>query len=172
MAKAKLSRSRISKDVATIDYLNKRLDVLERLNKLHTQLTEGPVKPFLDTEIEHCQTFLRQPSTVIGRYLQVEIAAHQSPLGRFFLVQPATTARKRIYKGLFYFFFGFSVLAVPSMLINLFSEQHHKSVDIITIMLFSFFFYMGIALLFRRAARPDSQPQSKSSPPLSAIGES
>jgi hypothetical protein len=47
-----LGRSKVSKEAATIDYLNKRLDFLERLNKLHTQLTEGPIRPFLDTEID------------------------------------------------------------------------------------------------------------------------
>jgi hypothetical protein len=35
-----LGRSRISKQSAMIDYVNKRLDFMERLNKLHTQLTE------------------------------------------------------------------------------------------------------------------------------------
>lgn len=39
-----LGRSRISREAATIDYLDKRLDFLERLSKLDTQLTEGPVR--------------------------------------------------------------------------------------------------------------------------------
>jgi hypothetical protein len=56
-----LGRSRVSKEAATIDYLNKRLDILDRLNKLHAQLTEGPIRPFLDTEIEYCRAFLHQP---------------------------------------------------------------------------------------------------------------
>jgi hypothetical protein len=95
-----LGRSKVSKEAATIDYLNKRLDILERLSKLHTQLTEDPIRPFLDTEIEYCRAFLHQ----------LAVGAPQSRWARFFLTQPAVSVRKRIFKGLFYFSFGIAML--------------------------------------------------------------
>jgi hypothetical protein len=146
-----LGRSRISKELATIDYLNKRLDFLERLTKLRAQLPEGPIRPFLDTEIGHCEAFLRQPHTSIPRSTEMEVAAPQSLLARFFLTQPAVSTRKRIFKGLFYFFFGIAVfflMAVPTVLISGTSSE-----DSWIIFPFVFIFYLVIALLFRRAAR-------------------
>jgi len=94
-----LGRSKVSKEAATIDYLNKRLDILERLNKLHTQLTEGPIRPFLDTEIEHCRTFLYQRPAFTPHDVEVAMVAPQSAWGRFFLTQPAVSVRKGIFKG-------------------------------------------------------------------------
>ena len=70
-----LSRSGITKQVAAIDYLNKRLDILERLNKLHAELKEAPIRPFLDTEIEHCRAFLRQPVTFIAQDVGTDVEA-------------------------------------------------------------------------------------------------
>jgi hypothetical protein len=142
-----LGRSRISKELATIDYLNKRLDFLERLNKLRTQLAEGPIRPFLDTEIEHCEAFLRQPRTFIPRSAEMEVAAPQSRLARFFLTQPAVSTRKRVFKGLFYLFFGFAVLSLPVTIVLFSGEDGSWTI------LFGVVFYLVIALLFRRAAR-------------------
>jgi hypothetical protein len=151
-----LGRSRISKEGATIDYLNKRLDVLERLNKLHTQLTEGPIRPFLDAEIEHCRVFLHQPPTFIPRGAEVAVAAPQSRWARFFLPQPAGSRRGRIFKGLFYFFFGIAMLFLLFVPISWFSEEPQTGenpFEISFIMLFTFVFYFGLALLFRLGAR-------------------
>jgi hypothetical protein len=125
---------------------------LERLNKLHTQLAEGPIKPFLDTEIEHCRAFLGQPPTFIPHRAEVEVAAPQSPLARFFLAQPAVSVRKRIFKGLFYFFFGIAMIYVPLALILLY-PMGVEGVQEVWLIPFSFVFYLIIALLFRRAAR-------------------
>jgi hypothetical protein len=150
-----LGRSRISKDAATIDYLNKRLDVLERLNKLHTQLTEGPIRPFLETEIEHCRAFLHQPPTFIPHGAEVAVAAPQSRWARFFLTQPAVSQRKRIFKGLFYFFFAVS-LFYP--LIWLFFSKPPLSQDTLLDVVFASVFYLGLGLVFRRAARLPERP--------------
>jgi hypothetical protein len=150
-----IGRSRISKEAAAIDYLNKRLDILERLNKLQTQLMEGPIKPFLDMEIEHCRAFLRQPPAFIERGAE-EVAAAQSRWDRFFLTQPAPSVRKRIFKGLFYLFFGFAVLGLPLPIIILFFEPSGERESVpamLSYSLFGFVFYFVIALLFRRAAR-------------------
>jgi|SRR5712664_4328733 len=146
-----LSRSRISGELATIDYLNKRLDFLERLNKLHTQLAEGPIRPFLDAEIEHCDAFLRQPPTFIPRSAKLDVAAPRSRLARFFLNQPAVSTRKRVFKGLFYFFFGFAVLYLMVGPIVLFSGQPREEPN--WFIPVNFVVYLVIALLFRRAAR-------------------
>jgi len=146
-----LGRSGISKELATIDYLNKRLDFLERLNKLRTQLPEGPIRPFLDAEIEHCEAFLRRPRTSIPRSAEMEVDAPQSLLARFFLTQPAVSTRKRIFKGLFYFFFGIAAFFLTAVPIVLFSgTSSEESSWIIPV---GFVFYLVIALLFRRAAR-------------------
>jgi hypothetical protein len=145
-----LARSRISKEAATIDYLNKRLDFLERLNKLHTQLTEGPIRPFLDTEIEHCRAFLHQPPTFIPRDAEVAVGAPQARWARFFLTQRAVSVRKRIFKGLFYFFFGIAMLGLPALPFFLLGEPSSEAVWFVV---FYFVTYLGLALLFRLGAR-------------------
>jgi hypothetical protein len=148
-----VGRSRVSKEAATIDYLNKRLDILERLNKLDTQLTQGPIRPFLDTEIEHCRAFLHQPPTFIPHTAEAAVAAPQSRWARFFLTQPALSVRKRIFKGLFYFFFIIAMLYLPLTPILLFSEAGEEYPVLLVSFLVGFVFYFGVALLFRRAAR-------------------
>jgi hypothetical protein len=149
-----LSRSRVSKEAAMIDYLNKRLDVLERLNKLHTQFTEGPIRPFLDTEVEHCRAFLRQPPTFMSRAAEPEVAAPQSRWARFFLTQPAVSVRQRVNKGLFYLFFGFAVLTLPISALIVIEPSHEVPVlvRLLTALVGSGFYFV-LALLFRRAAR-------------------
>jgi RsiW-degrading membrane proteinase PrsW (M82 family) len=149
-----LGRSKVSKEAATIDYLNKRLDILERLNKLDTQLTEGPLRPFLDTEIEHCRTFLHERPAFITHDAEVAVAAPQSRWGRFFLTQPAVSMRKRIFKGLFYFFFAIAVLYAPVLPIVVSSESSGEDRSVLVLSFIAgFVFYLGLALLFRRAAR-------------------
>jgi hypothetical protein len=130
--------------------LNKRLDILERLNKLYTQFTEGPIRPFLDTEIEHCRTFLHQSPTLIPHVAELAVATPQSRWARFFLTQPALCLRKRIFKGLFYFFFVIAMLAFPIAPTALLSDS---PADIVSFIAFYFVFYFGVALLFRYAAR-------------------
>jgi hypothetical protein len=144
-----LGRSRISKESGTIDYLNKRLDFLERLNKLHTQLAEGPIKPFLDTEIEHFRAFLLQPPTFIPHGAEVEVAAPQSRWARFFLLtQPAVSVRKRIFKGLFFFFFLIAMLNLP-LVIVIFSEQpSSEKFAVVGVMFFPFFSTLALPLCF------------------------
>ena len=102
-----------------------------------------------DTEIEHCEAFLRQPRTSIPRSAEIEVAAPQSLLARFFLTQPAVSTRKRVFKGLFYFFFGIAVFFLAAVPIALFGPSSEDSSLIIP---FGFVFYLVIALLFRRAA--------------------
>jgi hypothetical protein len=149
-----LSRSRVSKESATIEYLSKRLDFLERLNKLHSQLAEGPIKPFLDMEIEHCRAFLGQQPIFLRHGAETEGAAvPQSRWGRFFLTQPAVSVRRRIFKGLFYFFFGIAMSFLVLAPITL-SESRSEFLDLAPIFLFSFVFYLVIALLSRHFARP------------------
>ena len=145
-----LGRSGISKEAATIDYLNKRLDVLERMNRLHTQLTEAPIRPFLDAELEICRVFLRQPLTFVARAAEAEVATPQSRWAQFFLTQRAVSVRKRVYKGLFYFFFGTAVLMLLAGLATLSGDT---PLELFPGMLFAFGFYLAIALLFRRGAR-------------------
>jgi hypothetical protein len=147
-----LGRSRVSKEAATIDYLNKRLDILDRLNKLHAQLTEGPIRPFLDTKIEYCRAFLHQPPTFIPHGAEVTVAAPQSRWARFFLTQPALSLRKRVFKGLFYFFFGIAMLSLPTVPIALLSERR-DTVEVVSFIVIYFVFYFGLALLFRLGAR-------------------
>jgi hypothetical protein len=152
-----LGRSRISRESARIDYFNKRLDFLERLNKLQTQqLAEGPIRPLLDREIEHYRAFLDQPPTVIPQRTEVKAGAPQSRWARFFLTQPAVSVRQRIFKGLFYFFFGTAMVFALGTLgtpIALFSEERPETTEILQVLSFSFVFYLGIALLFRLGAR-------------------
>jgi hypothetical protein len=145
-----LGRSKVSKEAATIDYLNKRLDFLERLNKLHTQLTEGPIRPFLDAEIEHCRAFLHQSPAFIPQVAEVAVAAPQSRWARFFLTQPAKSVRTRVFKGLFYFFFGIAMLALPLGWTALFADSPTEAA---WFWVAYFVSYFGLALLFRLGAR-------------------
>lgn len=174
-----VSRSGITKQVAAIDYLNKRLDILERLNKLHAELKEAPIRPFLDTEIEHCRAFLSQPVTFIARDAgmaveatgarAIEITAPgatvelrspkaitpQSPWARFFLTQPSASMRKRIFKGLFYFFFGVSLFGGTLLVLAiLFSTKStNASAKDLGVLVGVFAGYFGVSLLFRFGAR-------------------
>jgi hypothetical protein len=148
-----LGRSKISKEVATIDYFNRRLDFLERLNKLHTQLTEGPIRPFLDTEIEHCRAFLHHPPALIPLAAEVTVAGPRSRWAQFFLTQPAVSLRKRIFKGLFRFFFGIAIVAGPLGLIASFVEPPAGVESAWVIWVGFIVFYLGLALLFRLWAR-------------------
>src|SRR5262249_9055510 len=163
-----LGRSRISKDSAVIDYINKRLDVIERLNKLQTQLAESPISSLLDTELEHSRAFLRQPPWFILSDAVSDTKAHQSRVARFFLVgQRAPSLGKRVSKGLFYFFFGYVILAlfiVPIVLINRKIELTGPEVDVITQNWVTFFSLAGIlvyfliALGFRQLAKSRPAP--------------
>ena len=82
----------------------------------------------------------------------MKAGAPQSRWARFFLTQPALSVRQRIFKGLFYFFFVFAMLGVLLALSTQFSEGPNKE-EAFIIFFFSTAFYLGIALLFRRAAR-------------------
>jgi len=152
-----LGRSGISRHSAAIDYLNKRLDIIERLNKLQTQLAESPIRPFLDTEVEFCRALLRQPPTFIAHGVEMQVkaaVAPQSRWARFFLTQPAVSMRKRIFKGLFYFFFGVAIFAVVMAPLILFSGPTHDDLAaVVTGLLIFIAFYIAIGLLFRLGAR-------------------
>jgi hypothetical protein len=81
-------------------------------------------------------------------------AAPQSRWARFFLTQPAASLGKRIFKGLFYFFFGIGVFGGMAGLLVVLSER--ASADFaaaVTGMLIFIAFYIGIGLLFRLGAR-------------------
>jgi len=97
-----LGRSTVGKQSARIDYLNKRLDFRERLNKLHGQLTDETLKELIQTEIQHYRAFLRQTPSFIVAIEQSEVTSSESWLSRFFLVAPAKSKRQRIFKGVFY----------------------------------------------------------------------
>jgi hypothetical protein len=81
-----------------------------------------------------------------------EVAAAQSRWTRFFLTQPAVSWRKRIFKGLFWCFFGIAILAVLLGLTALFVEP---SVDFPSAWACVGYFVgnLGLALLFRLGAR-------------------
>jgi hypothetical protein len=147
-----LGRSRVTKESATIDYLNKRLDLLERVNKLQAQFQDGPMKELVEAELEESRTFLREPSKFMVATREVRAPSAQSRLGRFFLVGPAASTRQRIFKGLFYFFFGIAVLSLllPLLLI---SDPTITPGELFPTVLFGSAFYFILALLCRRSAK-------------------
>src|SRR5215475_9994066 len=62
-----LGPSTIGKQNAKIDYLSKRLDLIERLNKLHGELTDDTLKEVVLTEIQYYRSFLSQkPSFIVA----------------------------------------------------------------------------------------------------------
>jgi hypothetical protein len=127
----------------------------ERLDKLHTQLKESPIRPFLDTEVEHCRRFLLQPVRFITEDTEKEAAAPQSFWGRFFLTRPAVSPRKRVFKGLFYLFFAFGMLMlVATMPLVLSSDESGaRWIGYLLGVLLGVLFYFIPAFLFRLAAR-------------------
>jgi hypothetical protein len=100
---------------------------------------------------------LRQPPTFIahGAEMQVKpVATPQSRWARFFLTQPAASMGKRIFKGLFYFFFGVAAFGGMLALPFLFSERASEDLAAtVTGLLIFIAFYVGIGLLFRLGAR-------------------
>jgi hypothetical protein len=151
-----LGRSKVSRETAQIDYFNKRLDFLERLNKLNTLLAEGPIRPLLDTEIELCRIFLHQRPVFMVQDEQAEAAAPQSRWARFFLTRPTVSVRKRVFKALFYFFFALSLLGALLQPIAFSLRGHFEeglpAETFAILVLSNFLFYFLIALLFRRLA--------------------
>jgi hypothetical protein len=154
-----LGRSRVSKEVAELDYLNKRLDFVERLNKLQEQLTSDTFKQLMETELEHSRTFLRQiPSFVISAE-ETETIAPSSRLGRFFLSAPAKTRRQRIFKGLFYFFFFFGLFGLALSFLSLVRGDVQSGPadsfvrELFYTQLAGAGFYFAISLICRRFAR-------------------
>jgi cytochrome c biogenesis protein CcdA len=80
----------------------------------------------------------------------VAVAAPQSRWARFFLTQPAKSVRKRVFKGLFYFFFGIAMLALPLGWTALFADSPTEAA---WFWVAYFVSYFGLALLFRLGAR-------------------
>jgi hypothetical protein len=104
--------------------------------------------------MEYCSAFLHQPPAFASRGAEVTAAAPRSRWARFFLTQPAGSVRKRIFKGLFYFFFGIAILALPVLPISLFSEPSRGvPLEAVSFLVVYFAFYFGLALLFRLGAR-------------------
>jgi len=120
-----------------------------------------PVKPIVRrnaVEVRNTQ-FGRDAEALVEKIKEAvrgaeeEVAAAQSRWARFFLTQPAVSWRKRIFKGLFWLYFGIAILALPPLgLTALFVEP---SVDFPSAWACVGYFVMslGLALLFRLGAR-------------------
>jgi|SRR5882672_9790831 len=147
-----LGRSTISREAATIDYLNKRLDLLDRVNRLQAQLSDGPMKDLLEAELRHYRLFLDQPPKVAATADRSAPPPTQSRIDRFFLTSPAKNTRQRVFKGLFYFFFTFAILGLLSTL-ALVSTPEFSFNEVFPAVLLGSAFYLALALLCRRAAK-------------------
>ena len=147
-----LGRSKLSRELATIDYLNKRLDLLERANKLQASIAPGPVKELLDAELSQYKSLLQQPSLALEAAQLPGKGEVPSRVDRFFLTAPATTIRQRVFKGLFYFFFAFALIGLLAPLALLFEPQY-KAMEILPATILGSAFYLLLALACRRAAR-------------------
>lgn len=147
-----LGRSKFSRQLTTIDYLNKRLDLLERASKLQASITPGPVKELLDVELAQYKPLLQQPSIALELGQPLGQTGIPSRVDRFFLTAPATTTRQRVFKGLFYFFFAFSVIGLLTPL-ALLSEPEFKAMEMLPVTALGSIFYLLLALACRRAAK-------------------
>jgi hypothetical protein len=116
-----------------------------------------PVKPIVRrnaVEVRNTQ-FGRDAEALVEEIKEAvrnKVAAAQSRWARFFLTQPAVSWRKRIFKGLFWCFFGIAILAVPLGLAALFVEpsaDFPSAGECVGYFVTNF----GLALLFRLGAR-------------------
>lgn len=127
---------------------------MPRANQLPNDLEELAVRNALDV---HQASFHSDMDRLIGELkTQIADAAVTGPRSlwaRFFLTQPALSRRKRIFKGLFWFFSGIAIVALPMGLIASFAEPSSEFGRDPWLWVVFFVCYFGLALLFRLGAR-------------------
>ena len=150
-----LGRPTASSDAARAEYLIKRLDLLERMARMRGERGEVGLASLLDSEISNCRLFLSRKPRFI-RSIEERDAILPTLAGRFLLTAPSLTVGQRVFKGLFYFFLSASVL-MPLGFYVVDERLHYKhswqSATVASII------YVGVALLFRLAARPKQTAQ-------------
>src|ERR1700694_1761079 len=97
-----LGRSNASGEGTRVEYLSKRLDLIERLNKMRSDITDEQLAAIISRELSHCEIFLSHPPPFVVPLAVSGTAKKQSWLGRFFLTTPSKNIRQRVFKGLFY----------------------------------------------------------------------
>ena len=148
-----LGRSRISEEAATIDYLNKRLDILERLNRLHTQLTEGPIKVFLETGDRTLPDVSASAADVHSTRCRGGGGCASITLGSL-LSRPTRRVRAQAHFQRALLSFGIAMLALPLLAITSLSDQFRDNpLEFVAVYASFFGFYFVLALLFRLWAR-------------------
>jgi hypothetical protein len=144
-----LGRSNASGEAARVEYLSKRLDLIERLNKMRSDITDEQLTVILSRELSHCETFLAHRPPFVVPLTVSETAKKQSWLGRFFLTAPSKNIRQRVFKGLFYFFlmiFALGLLAAPVLFAKQGSDAYTGLIGVTL--------YLLLALGCRALAKP------------------
>jgi hypothetical protein len=113
-----LGRSNASGEATRVEYLSKRLDLIERLHKMRSDITDEQLAAIVNRELSHCETFLSHRPPFVVPLVAAETATKQSGLGRFFLTEPSKNIRQRVFKGLFYFFCMFTVLGLGIVVVD------------------------------------------------------
>ena len=144
-----LGRSNASGEATRVDYLSKRLDLMERLHKMRSDITDEQLMAIISRELSHCEAFLAHPPPFVIPLAVAETTKKQSWLGRFFLTAPSKNIRQRVFKGLFYFFcmfFAVGLFTVPVLFAKNDPDAYYA--------LIGFTFYLLLALGCRALARP------------------
>lgn len=145
------NHSELQKEGARIDYLNKRFDLILRLNQMKTELKDERLSEMLDSELEMCKSQMASHQHNVNVQEKVIGSKPKSWIGKFFLFGPSRTIAQRIFKGLFYFFFTAVIFGLLSLLFI--TNELPKEEKGYAVM--GFLIYLLIALGFRAMAKHD-----------------
>ena len=161
-----LGRPSEAKEKAHIDCLDKRLGLIDRLISMKERSADDQLTQLIDSEIETCMTYLARKPPFLSDIAERERVRSRPVAGgflhRFFIVAPAHAVRQRVFKGLFYLFFAFSLLGGLGAAIVMSTEGDPDwPYGVIGLLA-----YMGLALFFRRLARRprEAQPSAAGGP--------
>jgi len=148
-----LASSGVSYELARLDYLTKRLDLIEKLKTLRSETTKGEFGRLIEAELNNVDIFLGRRRD----FLQAHTGAGESHqpkswYGRIFLLSRSQSVRQRVFKGLFYLFAGFITFGSFGIVLTAVRGDKQWYYGLMGLLL-----WIGLALTFRRIAKPRSE---------------
>jgi hypothetical protein len=143
-----LARSGTAREVSQVDYFAKRLDLIDKLRKFQS---DDALRDMMERELHNIDAFLARQDVFLHPHAKADASPHsRSWLGRFFLISPSQTIRQRVFKGMFYLFFGFVLFgALGAAILSTTEGARDWFASLI-----GGLFWLGIALVFRHFAKP------------------